>query len=106
MMEKTTKNGIYFDISQSPYAYSVNQLVFYFTSKKHMHKFINQIDEQIERVNQSLSHRFHVSIRTDEIAALQLYKRIEPNAFFIYDIFYDKCHTSPGTLKFQCIEVK
>lgn len=82
-MTTTTKNGIYLDVTQSPYMYCVSNLTFYFTSKKHLHKFINLIDSQIEKVNQSLSHRFHCKVTADDLAALQLYTRIEPNVFHI-----------------------
>lgn len=80
-----TPYGITYDIAESDYRYEIYGLVFHFTSRKHLEKFSEKCRLHSLCVNESLRRRFHVNVHANNLAAVQLYMRIETGAFYVVD---------------------
>lgn len=78
-----TKNGICYNLSVSPYRYTVDYITFVFSSKSHLNKFKSKIQENRENINFSLSNRFNVYIDVAELSDVILYRKIETRGFLI-----------------------
>lgn len=88
-----TKRGIYTNIKESEYTYSVffNQngvhldYTFYFSSEFYRNKFENRHKEEIHRFNRSLNNVYKdkFDIVADPLAWIRLYCLIEKRGFYI-----------------------
>ena len=78
-----TKNGVCYEIKQSPYRYKENGLTFVFTSKTHLNKFKEKKAENRDIINYSLSKRFNYKVDVSELADIVLYRKIETRGFLI-----------------------
>lgn len=77
----TTDYGVCYDISSSPFVVEVDGIVYRFTSEKHMRKFEDDLEKIEDWVNDSLSRRFHTTIRCPALGQLWLYRKVERNGF-------------------------
>ena len=82
-MAKLTKNGVAYDLSDSPYMYKRHGIEFHFSSWKHRIKFIQNVQKREEWLCDSLSRRFHVSFDAKLLACFQLYAMVETRGCFI-----------------------
>lgn len=85
---KLTRSGIAHDLKLSPYKVSVHyeegdELIFVFSSKMYTEKFKEKIEDNRDKINESLSKRFGFMIHINKIADLKLYSMIETRGFLI-----------------------
>ena len=80
-----SRNGIYYDLSQSTYRVKINGLTFVFSSKVHASKFKKRLQENRDIINYSLSKRFNYKVDMSALADIVLYKKIETRGFLIVD---------------------
>lgn len=85
-----TKNGVVYDLRNSPFRATYLVYDFYFSSGTHMAKFVEKLVTRTEWLTDSLSRRFHFNVQADLIAVLQLYCQVETRGFLIHDIAEDK----------------
>lgn len=78
-----TRNGVCYDLSISPYRYTVNGLTFMFSSKTHLDKFKKKLKENRDIINYSLTRRFNISVNVSQLADIVLYRKIETRGFLI-----------------------
>lgn len=88
-MAKLTRDGICYDLPNSPYflkvQYQDNKYVIYkFSSTKNLEKFKNKLEENREKINDSLSKRFKFEIVINFICDVTLYKNVESRGFSIF----------------------
>lgn len=80
-----TANGIYYNLSQSEYKFTIGNIVFYFSSRFYQQKFINSYLEERDRFNTALNNvykdKFHIEF--DVLAWIRLYTLIEKRGFYI-----------------------
>ena len=93
-----TKNGVYYDLRESPYAWSWDTLTFYFSSAKHLNKFKALVDARVEWMCDSMSRRFHVAVDAGMFAALQLYMQVETRGFLVHDAEGNRWYDCPGNI--------
>lgn len=78
-----TRNGVCYVLPKSPYKCTLYGMTFYFSSENHQDKFLSELDEHIAKINESLSARFKLVVKADELAAVLFYKKVETRGFYI-----------------------
>ena len=74
---------------------------FYFSSHKHKEKFDNLLMKRVFWLEDSLSKRFHVNVRCEMLAAIQLYMMVEGRGFKIEDLRTGVVSTSTEDVSFE-----
>ena len=93
-----SRNGIYYDLTNSHYRVKINGITYVFSSKLHKDKFIKRLEKNRKEINESLSNRFNIKLEIDILADLVLYTRIEKRGFLILN---DKGEILCNTIKFD-----
>lgn len=87
MNKLLTRNGVAYDLENTPYVYKIeygnNVYEFKFSSKLYMDKFMQKSFEHREQVNESLTKRFGFAIENNLLADIKLYASIEKRGFLI-----------------------
>lgn len=78
-----TRNGIYYDLKQSTYHYTIDGVMYVFSSFRHRQKFKEKLEDHREQINASLSKRFGISVNVDLLADIVLYRKVETRGFLI-----------------------
>ena len=78
-----SRNGVCYNLKKSPYKVEDEHATFVFSSVLHMEKFKEQRGAHREKINDSLSKRFGLSVNVAVLADVVLYKRIETRGFLI-----------------------
>jgi YHS domain-containing protein len=82
-----TKRGIYTDIKESDYSYTIRGITFYFSSMFYLGNFKKAIEEEEEltifnkRANNLYKNKF--KLKMDKLALIRLYELIEGRGFRI-----------------------
>lgn len=87
-----TKNGVVYDLSNTPFIGTYGQYDFAFSSATHLIKFNDKIGIRVTWLNDSFSKRFHVTIDVCILAVIQLYMQVETRGFRIYDNARGRCY--------------
>lgn len=80
-----TRGGIEYNFSVSPFTVETEKYTFVFSSQLHADKFREGLEENRQRINESLSNRFNIYIHAEEIADFILYSMIERRGYLIRD---------------------
>ena len=84
-----TRDGIVNDkIELSPYKHKINYtksyyIVYKFSSELYRSKFIERVELNRKKINDSLSNRFGFEITNDVLCDIKLYSLIEKRGFYI-----------------------
>jgi YHS domain-containing protein len=78
-----TRNGIEYDLPQSPYKIKIGNITYFFSSDKHLDKFIDMYDDNQYNMQNSLFKRFKFNVDIEPVYALFFYKKIETRGFYI-----------------------
>lgn len=83
-----TRNGIAYNLKLSPYEHVVQysngeSIKYKFSSLLYKEKFIEKIDGNREKINESLSKRFGIGMSNEVLCDLKLYSSIEKRGFLI-----------------------
>lgn len=78
-----TKNGICYELKDSPYFCSVGFYTFFFSSPAHLNKFKEGLEVNREWLNDSMTRRFKFNMSLDVLADFSLYRKIETRGFLI-----------------------
>ena len=78
-----SRDNIYYELSISPFKFSSGDLCFYFSSALNLEKFIKRMDDEKNRINESLSNRFKCNIVFDDLPLLTLYRNVERRGYLI-----------------------
>lgn len=87
-MSSLTRYGVAYDLETSPFEYTVNYteiryLTFKFSSQLYLDKFKEKLEDNRNKINDSLSNRFGFTIINDVLADIKLYSSIEKRGFLI-----------------------
>jgi hypothetical protein len=77
-----------YDLETSPfecevYYTEIRYLIFKFSSQLYLDKFKEKIEDNRNKINDSLSNRFGFTIKNDVLADIKLYSSIEKRGFLI-----------------------
>lgn len=78
-----TRNGIVYDLQDSPYNVNTCGITFYFSSESHRSKFENMYVDNLEFMQNSMFKRFKFILDIEPVYALFFYKKIETRGFYI-----------------------
>ena len=80
-----TKNGICYDLENSPFVCTTPFFEYRFSSGTHLRKFNGNVDLRKSWLNDSMSRRFHIDVDMEILAELQLYMQVETRGFYVSD---------------------
>ena len=78
-----TRYGVCYDLRKSPFVASYGRMDLHFSTRAHMERFMDGVTSRVHWLNDSLSRRFRVPVRADELAVIQLYQMIENRGFLV-----------------------
>lgn len=83
-----TRGGVAYNFDLSPYKKSIqydsiHDLTFVFSSEKNVERFMNKLEENRTKINESLSNRFGFVIVNNRLCDIKLYSTIETRGFLI-----------------------
>lgn len=78
---KLTRNGVCYNLSETPFHAEVDGYDFAFSSRVHLESFVKKAKVKKDWLNDSLSRRFHVKVKSEELALVQLYHQVETRGF-------------------------
>ena len=87
-MTKLTRSGVAHDLRISPHITIVkygdkDELTYVFSSELYLNKFESKIEENRNKINNSLSQRFGINITLNKLADIKLYEKTETRGFLI-----------------------
>ena len=80
-----TRKGIYYDLEETEYFVIKFGLIFYFSSKYYLDKFVETADKYIKEQNIRFRSKYKIFINLDLVLLISYYKQIEKRGFRIYD---------------------
>ena len=95
-----TKSPVVYNLMDSQFEVVKRGYVFRFSTQRHAEKFGQSADYKVEWMNDSMTRRFHIPCRFDELALFQLYMQIEGRGFLVYDEPEQVWYHSPEEVKF------
>lgn len=78
---KNMRPLIIYDLSKSPFTEKCGDITYYFSSEYHRRLFVEKMQGNRKKINDSLSSRFGVRFFTRRLPDLLLYKKIETRGF-------------------------
>lgn len=78
-----TKNGVCYDLKETPYTFEWRGILYHFSSENHMSKFIRNLRNKEEWLDDSLSRRFKCTVHLPVLADIQLYTQVETRGFYL-----------------------
>ena len=78
-----TRRNIFYNLEESCFKFKIENVVFYFSSKLHLQKFIISYSKNIVEINNSLSNRFKFKLNLKWVGILQTYTKIETRGFYL-----------------------
>lgn len=80
-----TLRGIFHNIKESTYTISNTEIVFFFSSKLYMNKFMEEYQNNRIKVNEQTNKIMdNPPLNMDMLADVALYKRIEKRGFYVW----------------------
>lgn len=83
MASNLTRNGVCYDVENSPFWEEVGGFRFYFSSETHRKNFFAKAKVKELWLTDSLTRRFHFEVDASVLALFQLYWQIETRGFYI-----------------------
>lgn len=100
-----TKNGICYDLKDSPYFCSVGFYKFFFSSPAHLVKFKEGLEANREWLNDSMTRRFKFKVSMKRLADFSLYRKIETRGFRISDEMTGDVFECPESIEFHGMKI-
>lgn len=100
-----TKNGICYDLKNSPYFCYTDFFTFFFSSPAHLTKFRKGLEANREWLNDSMTRRFKFNMTLDVLADFSLYRKIETRGFLIINESTGVAYECPKSIEFHGMKV-
>lgn len=78
-----TRNGIVYKLDLSPYTIALDGVMYFFSSKNHLEKFTEKLQENRVLLSYSLTKRFGVNVNITLLSDITLYAKVETRGFLI-----------------------
>lgn len=82
-MVDLTRNGVCYQLDESPYIFEWRGICWHFSSEPHRAKFIRNVRDREMWLDDSLSRRFKCTVHLPIVADVQLYSQIEKRGFYV-----------------------
>lgn len=88
MSAKLTRGGVTYDLKMSPFTHTETydngvNMSFMFSSEYNKGRFLEKLEENREKINESLTKRFGIRVYLPVLSDVKLYSIIEKRGFFI-----------------------
>lgn len=94
-MKMLTRDGVCYNLINSPYFFETKDITFYFSSNFYKQKFIEEYIQNRLKISESLSNRFDLKLNFINPADIILYSKIEKRGFVInYKGVFIKCKSN------------
>lgn len=100
-----TKNGICYDLKNSPYFCCVGFYKFFFSSPAHLVKFRRELEANREWLNDSMTRRFKFDMDMELLADFSLYRKIETRGFLIINESTGVAYECPKSIEFHGMKI-
>ena len=100
-----TKNGICYDLKNSPYFCYTDFFTFFFSSPAHLVKFRKGLEANREWLNDSMTRRFKFNMILDVLADFSLYRKIETRGFLIINESTGVAYECPKSIEFHGMKI-
>lgn len=100
-----TKNGICYDLKNSPYFCYTDFFTFFFSSPAHLVKFRRELEANRDWLNDSMTRRFKFNMSLDVLADFSLYRKIETRGFLIINELTGVAYECPESIEFHGIKI-
>ena len=94
-MAELTKNGVCYNLSESPYVREVGRFALHFSSRQHLRRFDRDLPKTVPWLDDSISRRFHMRCDMHQIAVLNLYRQVETRGFYVHDLWDEVIYIKP-----------
>jgi YHS domain-containing protein len=78
-----SRNGVCYDLAQSPYTYQIDNVTYIFSSKSHKQKFKLQYKENRDKFKEKFVKKYGIELDTNCLSDLLLYETIETRGFML-----------------------
>lgn len=78
-----TRNGVYYNLTESEFVAEAADFRFYFSSASHMNKFKARIFDATNDFNERITKRYGINPGETILPAIALYMKIETRGFYI-----------------------
>ena len=82
-----TRHGVCYNLKETPYKvkiqYNNDIIIYHFSTTSNIERFQNKLQDNRDKINESLSKRFNIELENDKLCDLRLYTMIEKRGFFI-----------------------
>lgn len=100
-----TKNGICYDLKNSPYFCYTDFFTFFFSSPAHLTKFRRELEANRDWLNDSMTRRFKFNMSLDMLADFSLYRKIETRGFLIINELTGVAYECPESIEFHGMKI-
>lgn len=100
-----TKNGICYDLKNSPYFCYTDFFTFFFSSPAHLTKFRRELEANRGWLNDSMTRRFKFNMSLDVLADFSLYRKIETRGFLIINELTGVAYECPESIEFHGMKI-
>jgi hypothetical protein len=100
-----TKNGICYDLKNSPYFCYTDFFTFFFSSPAHLTKFRRELEANRDWLNDSMTRRFKFNMSLDVLADFSLYRKIETRGFLIINELTGVAYECPESIEFHGMKI-
>ena len=87
MKDSLTRSGVAYDLTKSPHIlevkYNDESIKYIFSSELYKNKFLEKIEDNRNKINESLSNRFGYTIINNKLCDLKLYSSTEKRGFLV-----------------------
>ena len=77
-----SRDNVYYTLEHSPYTCKIGNWVFYFSAESRFLRFITIVDAEVDRINESLSTRFNLTVDVPDLGYLSAYRKAESRGFY------------------------
>lgn len=99
-----SRNGIFYNLSESPWRVSRHGMIFYFSSETHYNRFLREVDKRERQMTETMSHRIGCFVNMEIPACVQLYRQVEQRGFLVrIDLIIDNVVYGKGVYA-TCLE--
>lgn len=78
-----SKNGVFYELKDSPYNFMYGDCKFFFSSRKHLTSFMDKLPVRTSWLCDSMEKRFHFYVNMQLVAAFQLYFTVETRGCYV-----------------------
>lgn len=104
-MAELTRNGVCYDVANSPFTHRYRGYEFYFSSESHRRNFAAKAHIRELWLTDSLSRRFHFRVDASLVSVFQLYRIIETRGFHVVREEDGRVYSSASDLSFETVMV-